>query len=95
MSERATNNQLRGALAILKEFPDLSDAALDIAGVCVRTLNGNRPHGESHYRAKLTQDQVHKIRELRAAGWKLQALGDEYGVTKALVSKICRGEIWR
>lgn len=52
--------------------------------------------GERNGRAKLTAEQVNEIRTRYAAGGvSQQALGNEYGVTQAVVSAIILGKLWR
>jgi hypothetical protein len=53
---------------------------------------GRVRHSEAHHRAKLTSQN---IRDIRAATGTHQAIADRYGVTRPLITKIRRGEIWR
>jgi hypothetical protein len=56
---------------------------------------GRQAKGVDHGRAKLTEEQVLEIRRRHAAGGVTQlALGDEFGVTNALISYIVRRKIW-
>lgn len=56
-------------------------------------LYGGR--GETHGRAKLTEEQVLDIRRRYTGAYGEQtALGKEFGVTPNLISKIVSGEIW-
>lgn len=56
--------------------------------------SGKRPFGEHHWCAKLTEQQVREIRQtgnaLTQSGLALQ-----FGVTRATIGKILRGNIWR
>ena len=52
--------------------------------------------GENNPRAKLTQDDVKSIRQTYSTGvMSYSQLASIYGVTKALIGMIIRGEIWR
>lgn len=51
--------------------------------------------GERHHRAKLTESDVRRIRALRAAGAKLRALAEIFGVTDATISSIAKRQTWR
>ena len=56
---------------------------------------GRQAKGVDVGNAKLTEEQVLEIRRRYAAGGVFQReLGDEYGVTNALISLIVRREIW-
>ncbi|MBK7865259.1 MAG: HNH endonuclease [Archangiaceae bacterium] len=55
---------------------------------------GNKPHGETHGRAKVTAEQVRQIRHRFATGERQFELRAEFGLSKAQVSKICRGQSW-
>lgn len=50
--------------------------------------------GEAHNLAKLTWPKVIEMRALREQGTLLRELSAQFGVSKAVVSKICRGELW-
>lgn len=52
------------------------------------------PRGSSHGCAKLTNDAVLRIREMRGKV-RLQELSTEFGVSKQTISRIQRGELWR
>ncbi len=49
--------------------------------------------GESNRNAKLTANQVEKIRSSR--GKTIYQLADEYGVSKSLISAIRNGKVWQ
>lgn len=57
---------------------------------------GRHVHGERHPLHRLTAEQIADIRARYAAGgipqWKL---AEEYGVSQAIISKICRGQVWK
>lgn len=64
---------------------------------CWSRGRGSRPpvrRGEAHHKAKLTEDQVRAMRADRERGDTLTVLVGRYGVSKPVVSKICRREIW-
>lgn len=50
--------------------------------------------GVAHHSAELTEDQVRAMRQDRESGESLGVLSVRYAVSKPVVSKICRGEIW-
>lgn len=54
----------------------------------------NKPHGEDHWRAKLTAEAVAEMRRLHAAGLAMVDLARAYGVHPATVSRIVR-RVWR
>ena len=57
---------------------------------------GRWAKGETHFRAKLTQDQVREIRDLLAWGGMTQAkIGPLYGVDCSTVSNIKTGDSWK
>lgn len=51
--------------------------------------------GERHGMAKLTEADVRSIRALSAAGATRKGLGEQYGVSAALISQIVYRRIWR
>lgn len=52
-------------------------------------------HGQRHYAAKLTEDDVREIRRRHALGETLTALGTAYGVGKTNIKHIVAGHTWR
>jgi hypothetical protein len=50
--------------------------------------------GSRHPESKVTEEQVLEIREKREQGVFLRVLAEEYGLSVAGVSKICRREAW-
>lgn len=55
----------------------------------------NRPRGERHGSAKLTEKDVAEIRSLAAAGgFTQQALADRYGVCRGTIGNIINGRNW-
>lgn len=51
--------------------------------------------GVRNPRARLTYEQVQKIRSLRASGWTLTRLATEYGVHISTIGNICSGKSWK
>lgn len=51
--------------------------------------------GARHYRAKLTDNDVREIRELKGSGIPAVAIAEAYGVTDTTVLYISRGKTWR
>lgn len=52
-------------------------------------------HGEKHPMAKLSEAQVHEIRQAIAAGEGQRKIATRYGVTQMVVSNIHTGKSWR
>ena len=52
------------------------------------------PRGEKHYRSKLTEADVRRIRELRAKGHKLKEIAAMYGVSYQNVGYIVNRRRW-
>ena len=81
--------------------PCINPAHLEL-GTQVDNMRDMRDHGrevkvrgEDGGRAKLTESDVRLIRELRSAGWTLQAIADLHNVSYSLIGQITRREIWR
>jgi hypothetical protein len=55
-------------------------------------LKGNV--GEDNGRAKLTEDDVREIRRLRAGGRTIVSLGEQFGVTHNMISRIELRKAW-
>lgn len=60
-----------------------------------RTEPERLPRGERHGHAKLTGDQVRKIRRRYAEGARYTDLAREYGVSDGTLSSILRRKTWR
>lgn len=52
------------------------------------------PHGEDHHNAKLTEQQVIQIFDLRNQGFSYQEIASSFGVFPQHIGEICRGEVW-
>lgn len=50
--------------------------------------------GERHSQARLSEDNVRKIRTLAAAGTPQASLGAMFGITQSCISHIVRGKRW-
>jgi hypothetical protein len=61
----------------------------------IRKGRGNRSHGETHKKAKLTADDVRTIRSLAASGAAMAPLGRAYGVTPQSIQAIVRRKNWK
>ena len=56
----------------------------------------NHAHGETHWKARLTADDVREIRRLRSEeGLTYQQLADRFGVGKSNISHIVKGRLWK
>lgn len=51
--------------------------------------------GEDHNQARLTVEQVIRIRRFRAGGVPLKALARQFGVSLDTISDIARRKTWR
>lgn len=51
--------------------------------------------GERNHKAKVTSDDVLKIRELREKGSTYESIGKVFGLTKSGVYSICKKRIWK
>jgi hypothetical protein len=56
--------------------------------------HGTTPAGERNPKAKLTELQVHKIRELHRNGVKTWDLVDRFGVSFSAIRNIVNGHLW-
>lgn len=61
-------------------------------GVPRQPTYSERARGEENGEAKLTEEQVYAI---RAATGSYEAIAERFDVSKALIGRIRRGEIWR
>ena len=55
----------------------------------------NPPQGTCNGQAKLTEEEVKRIRQLREQGYPLQSLSEMFEVSKSRISKISRNLAWR
>lgn len=60
-----------------------------------RTARGRGLLGETHHKAKLSEDQVREIKRRLASGESAQRLALEYGVTNGAIWLIANGVNWR
>jgi hypothetical protein len=65
-----------------------------------RSMKGERgrqvrqPRGSRHWNAKLTEDDVRRLRAERAAGVTLADLHARTGLSKGALSMLLRGKTW-
>lgn len=59
-----------------------------------KIVHGTTNRGMRHGNAKLSDDSVRRIRRLCARGWSHQDAAAIFGVSRANVSRIIRGEMW-
>jgi hypothetical protein len=72
---------------------NMADAAAKGRVVGIATSHPERiRRGERHHWAKLTNAQIADLRQLRAEGWKQQALADRFGISDGAVSLILSGK---
>lgn len=65
------------------------------ANIKDRTANGGDLVGEKHANAKLTEDMIRTIRQLRnQLGWSLQAIADQFRLSISNVSLIANYKSW-
>jgi transcriptional regulator len=55
---------------------------------------GTAARGSHNGNAKLTAEQVIQVRARRAAGESQQRIADDFGVSQANISEICRRKVW-
>ncbi len=55
---------------------------------------GRIPYGEAHHNAKLNDQNVRAIREMRSAGMTQSAIGARIGVSQTVVGDVLAGSIW-
>lgn len=51
--------------------------------------------GEASNWAKFTEDDIHRIFELRSQGWLQREIAEEIGCSRPYVSKILHGDAWK
>jgi hypothetical protein len=51
-------------------------------------------HREKHHSAKLTGEKAQLIRKLKAGGSRSRDIAVEFGVSRELVDRVCRGASW-
>lgn len=51
--------------------------------------------GKKHPRAKLSERQVRRMRQMREKGATVTELGERFGVAHQLVSRVCSRKAWR
>lgn len=57
-------------------------------------MNNGKLRGESHPRAKLTNEQVRKIRELHTQGFSTNVIARNFKVSKWNVEQIIKNKTW-
>jgi len=55
---------------------------------------GRHPHGESHGRSKVDENQVRQIRSLYTQGMSYRDLGSQYGVSHLTIRDIVLRKTW-
>jgi len=55
---------------------------------------GRSTHGERHKGAKLTEQDVHEIRQMLSRGIPVSVIAKKYGVARSTISRISTGETW-
>ena len=60
-----------------------------------RIRHGTSARGEGHARSKLTEVNVHAIREMAAKGVPRKQIANKFGVSNVLIGLILKGKIWR
>lgn len=56
--------------------------------------HGTVRRGEAHHNAKMSVGDVHRVRDLRAFGYKYADIASHLGLTETQVAKVVRGEKW-
>lgn len=61
-----------------------------------RTLKTSKPRkGTAHYKAKFTDTDIVRIRQLRAEGMIYKDIAAQYGVRLGTIMFICNGQTWK
>uniref|UniRef100_A0A6H1Z9W5 Putative homing endonuclease n=1 Tax=viral metagenome TaxID=1070528 RepID=A0A6H1Z9W5_9ZZZZ len=60
-----------------------------------RTSKRRAAHGQDHYRARLSEDDVRNIRALYAAGHQQADIAERYGTDQGSISAIVNRRKWR
>jgi DNA invertase Pin-like site-specific DNA recombinase len=60
-----------------------------------RITDGTHVAGEGNHEARLTWEQVRRIRQLAAAGKSRREIAAEFSLSKAHLRRIVVGESWR
>jgi hypothetical protein len=68
-------------------------AALDPAEIAILRQQ-HRPRGGTHWKAKMTEDQVREIRRLRHEGRSARTLAREFGISLTQTKDILRRKSW-
>lgn len=83
--------------SIEQEYIEKHNCSLNIAKG--GTIDNSRPKnwvkGSSHYKTRLSEEDVIKIRELRAEGKNAEFIAPLFGISKTTVSHICVGRTWK
>lgn len=53
------------------------------------------PMGERQWQAKLTEDKVRKVRQMRAGGMTCKAIAEHFGVGSSTVWNVVKGNTWK
>jgi hypothetical protein len=59
-----------------------------------RQSRGYKLNGAANGNAKLNEDNIIAIREMRELGWTQKVIADLHGVAQETISHICTGKIW-
>lgn len=58
-------------------------------------LHCKMPRGSRHHAAKVTEDQVREMRDLRQTGWTLKRIAEKYSLGMGNVCWIVKGKHWK
>ena len=73
-------------------IPHICFIGTDADNTTDKTIKGRVPRGETHYKAKLTDDAVRAIlADPRTCG----AIAPDYGVSEALIGYVKQRKIWK
>jgi hypothetical protein len=67
---------------------------LELCYRCHCHFDGRTCRGATNGRSKLTEASVREIRRLRAEGQTIVSLGQQFGVSHVMISRIARGKAW-
>jgi transcriptional regulator len=56
---------------------------------------GRNPKGEQHGNAKLTDENVKVIRQLREEGWRHWQIARHLGISRSAITAVLAGRAWK
>ena len=69
--------------------------AAHIENIADKVDAGRQARGVTHGKARLSEQDVRDIRQMRASGMTVDSIGEQYGIAPAHVSGIVKRKYWR